>query len=259
MDLTGLVFNIEDAFADMADLHRQAYNHAFEDLGLNWIWTRAMYAGVLDLPDGPGRIMDFMLRRHPDFATAFDVGGLYETIYRIKQQHFSRSIAAGRATPRPGVLRLLEESDRAGLKSGAIMQGTESDFDQLIRKLTGRPPEKAFTAWHVFEAGGLHMREGARNARVDLLARLGEQAGSLVAIEDSDRSADVSVELGMPVLATPGIYSSSDKFGTSRMVLSDLGQRDAPYRVIRGLDLKAPLVGVDTLRTIVGVPDQSSG
>ena len=40
-----------------AELHRQAYNSAFDALGLAWHWDRDTYA---TLPDGPHRVRAFV-------------------------------------------------------------------------------------------------------------------------------------------------------------------------------------------------------
>jgi hypothetical protein len=58
---------LETTTAD--DTSRQAYNSAFDELGLAWHWDRATYAW---LPEGPHRVRAYIEREHPHLLRAYE-------------------------------------------------------------------------------------------------------------------------------------------------------------------------------------------
>lgn len=59
------------------EVARQAYNSAFEELGLQWHWDRATYAG---LPAGKPGVRTYLEREHPHLLRAYDADFLVEAI-----------------------------------------------------------------------------------------------------------------------------------------------------------------------------------
>ncbi|MFL6693360.1 MAG: hypothetical protein ACJ8GO_10400 [Ramlibacter sp.] len=56
---------------------RQAYNSAFEELGLQWHWDRATYA---QLPAGKPGVRAYVEREHPHLLRAYDADFLVDAI-----------------------------------------------------------------------------------------------------------------------------------------------------------------------------------
>jgi len=71
----------------------QAYNGAFEELGLPWCWDRNTWAA---LPAGSSRVLEYVQREHPHLLKAYDgdflVGAVesarerYESLMRSRRQ-----------------------------------------------------------------------------------------------------------------------------------------------------------------------------
>jgi hypothetical protein len=78
------------------EMQRQAYNSAFDELGLAWHWDRATYAW---LPDGPGRVRAYVEREHPHLLRAYDADFLVTAVENAKQRCHSvmQSRRAGHA------------------------------------------------------------------------------------------------------------------------------------------------------------------
>jgi len=60
---------------------RQAYNSAFEELGLQWHWDRATYAG---LPAGSSGVRTYLEREHPHLLRAYEADFLVQAIEAAK-------------------------------------------------------------------------------------------------------------------------------------------------------------------------------
>ena len=60
-----------------AEAHRQAYNAAFEELGLNWHWDPVTYAC---LPEGAAGVRHYIQQEHPHLLRAYDADFLVNAI-----------------------------------------------------------------------------------------------------------------------------------------------------------------------------------
>jgi hypothetical protein len=65
------------------EMQRQAYNSAFDELGLAWHWDRATYAW---LPEGPERVRAYVEREHPHLLRAYDADFLVQAVEQAKQR-----------------------------------------------------------------------------------------------------------------------------------------------------------------------------
>ena len=58
--LRALIFDVDGTLAETEDLHRQAFNGAFADLGLPWSWSPARYADLLTVMGGKERLRHYV-------------------------------------------------------------------------------------------------------------------------------------------------------------------------------------------------------
>ncbi|MBY0254016.1 MAG: HAD hydrolase-like protein, partial [Methylobacterium organophilum] len=68
--LRALIFDVDGTLAETEDLHRQAFNRAFAELGLPWRWDEALYADLLAVMGGKERLAHFIDSAHPADAEA---------------------------------------------------------------------------------------------------------------------------------------------------------------------------------------------
>jgi hypothetical protein len=67
-----------------AEAHRQAYNAAFEELGLNWHWDRITFA-CLASPDRDG-LRTYLQNEHPHLLRAYEADFLVDAIEKAKRR-----------------------------------------------------------------------------------------------------------------------------------------------------------------------------
>ncbi len=48
MTLRAVVFDVDGTLAETEETHRQAFNQAFKEHGLGWVWDRALYRALLN-------------------------------------------------------------------------------------------------------------------------------------------------------------------------------------------------------------------
>ncbi len=68
----------------LSETHRQAYNAAFEELGLNWRWDAQTCAGLP--PSGPDAVRAYLQREHPHLLRAYEPEFLVNAIENARQR-----------------------------------------------------------------------------------------------------------------------------------------------------------------------------
>jgi hypothetical protein len=66
---------------DDPELLRQAYNSAFDELGLAWHWDRATYAS---LPAGGAGVRAYVEREHAHLLRSYEPGFLVEAVEQAR-------------------------------------------------------------------------------------------------------------------------------------------------------------------------------
>ena len=56
MSLDALIFDVDGTLAETEELHRRAFNIAFADVGLGWVWSEDDYRRLLATTGGKERI-----------------------------------------------------------------------------------------------------------------------------------------------------------------------------------------------------------
>ncbi|KGM30013.1 HAD family hydrolase, partial [Inquilinus limosus] len=87
-----------------------------------------------------------------------------------------------------------------------------------------------------------------------VLEAMGLEPAECVAIEDSRNGVLSARRAGLPVLATPGLYTGDDDLRHALAVLSDLGEPGAPYRHLGGAGAGEGWVTVEALGRWVVAP-----
>jgi hypothetical protein len=77
--------------AEEAEAQRQAYNAAFEDLGLNWYWDPATFERVRAM--GRDAVRQHLTREHPHLARTYDADFLAKAIEAAKARHYTNMAA----------------------------------------------------------------------------------------------------------------------------------------------------------------------
>lgn len=233
MALKALLFDVDGTLADTErDGHRPAFNAAFQELGLGWDWDEELYGKLLAVTGGKERIRYFVDNFLPGYAKPADFDDLVAELHRAKTRHYTALLAQGRIPMRPGVKRLLQEARQAGLRLAVATTTTPENVSALLRYSLA---EDAMDWFEVIAAGDI---VPAKKPAPDIYEwalcelRLGPQ--DCLAFEDSRNGLKASLGAGLKTLVTVNGYTAAENFDGAVAVLSDLGEPDAPFEVLRG-------------------------
>ena len=84
-------FLLPSITAEEAEAQRQAYNAAFEDLGLNWHWDPATFERVRAM--GRDAVRQYLTGEHSYLLRAYDADSLAKSIEAAKARYYTNTAA----------------------------------------------------------------------------------------------------------------------------------------------------------------------
>jgi HAD superfamily hydrolase (TIGR01509 family) len=246
--LTTLLFDVDGTLAETEEIHRAAFNQAFEQAKLGWHWSTALYAQLLAVTGGKERIRYFIDTQLPGFEAPVQLDEYIASLHAAKTAIFTRIVSAGEVALRPGVRRLLSEARAEGLRLGVATTTTPANVIALLKHSLGADAESWF---EVIAAGGVVAnKKPAPDIYFYAMEKLGVDPGECLAFEDSENGLHSARRAGLQTLVTVSQYSRGQDFSGAALVLDQLGEPDQPFQVIAGDADAYRYVCVDLLRDL---------
>jgi hypothetical protein len=93
---TGTAMERNPSDPHAAELHRNAYNAAFHELGLNWYWDSATYWDLQSNAEDRDRVLAYLRTRQSHMLRAYDADFLVDAILKAQARCYD-SMTAGNA------------------------------------------------------------------------------------------------------------------------------------------------------------------
>lgn len=249
MTLHALLFDVDGTLADTERHgHRPAFNQAFKDAGLDWHWDAALYGKLLAVTGGKERIKHYIEHDRPDYQKPAHFEQLVADLHQAKTRHYAALAATGSIPMRPGVKRLLNEARAAGLRLGIATTTTPENVTVLLEHSLGSGTQDWF---EVIAAGDIvPSKKPAPDIYHYALEKMGLNPAECLAFEDSENGLRSSLGAGLKTLVTVNDYTLDHDFTGASVILSDLGDPDAPAQRIAGAEFNQPWVDVAYLKAL---------
>lgn len=220
---TALIFDVDGTLAETEELHRQAFNHAFGRLGLDWRWDRIVYKDLLRVTGGKERMRAY----HDRLPMAPPLSDLdIAELHRIKTQHYADLIHSGCCPLRAGVTDLLAAAKARGQRLAIATTTSHGNIEALLSRALGRHWAADFDA--IVGGDDVGHKKPAPDVYLETLARLKLDGSDCIAIEDSANGLIAASGANIPVLITRSLFFADDDFSAARFVLNDLAELVGP-------------------------------
>ncbi len=223
MRLQAFIFDVDGTLADTEQAHREAFNHAFAQEGLDWHWDEALYTDLLNISGGKERMLHHWQQVQPGLT---DIGGagVADTIDRlhlIKTAAYEAAVQDGAVSLRPGVLRLMNEAAEAGIRLAIATTTSPVNIAALLSKALGPDWRSHFVA--IGDASTAPNKKPHPQVYQQMLDALELPASECLAFEDSRNGLLAATAVGLPTVITPTSYTRHHDFSDALRVVPDLG------------------------------------
>jgi HAD superfamily hydrolase (TIGR01509 family) len=219
VDLRALIFDVDGTLAETEEVHRLAFNTAFEELGIPWTWDRPRYRELLRVTGGKERLAlcaGEVGRKMSDAEIA--------CIHARKNALYAQFVRDGRAPFLPGVDALIRDAKSAGLKCAVCTTTSRANIEALLVANLGAEGSAFFDAMVCGE--DVSKKKPSPEAYLLALRSLGLSAGECLALEDSSNGLKSARAAGIRTIVTPSWYSSGEDFSGALQVRDSLAGFD---------------------------------
>ena len=135
VNLKAIIFDVDGTLANTEEIHRQSFNSAFAEFGIKCAWSEREYIKLLAISGGKERITAYFRSRDPGLSGDIDVRELALRIHKRKSEIYRENLCAGHISPRPGVVRLINEARKRGIRLGIATSSSLSNVETLLGRI----------------------------------------------------------------------------------------------------------------------------
>ncbi len=229
MTIKAIIFDVDGTLADTEDGHRQSFNKAFAENGLDWNWDVALYDKLLKVTGGKERIKYFVSDFLTDYKKPDDFDDFVKHLHAVKTGHYTDMLRGGAIPLRPGIKQLIQEARTAGITLAIATTTTAANVTALLE--VGLGPDWA----SYFAANGcgdiVPKKKPAPDIYNWVLNELGLQPTECIALEDSYNGLQSALAAGIKTFITTNPYTHTQNFTGAAAVLNDLSDLPAFYQM----------------------------
>ena len=250
--LQALIFDVDGTLAETEELHRQSFNEAFRQHGLDWHWDAALYTELLQTTGGRERIMRYVADYVPHQSAVLE--GL-SALHKAKTASYLALMQGGALPLRRGVARLVREARARGLKLAIATTSNPRNVKALLRSGFGEDSPN----WFTIAAGDVApKKKPSPDVYYQALEAMHLGPGNALAFEDSSNGLQAALGAGLDVVATPSLFLAHENLTGALSVVSDLGEPGEPPLQLAGMPFPRGHVDVDGLQAMLEIRHAAS-
>lgn len=230
-ELTTVIFDMDGTLADTEEVHRQAFNLAFDDFNLDWHWSRTEYEELLVISGGRERMRQYALDCE-HFKMPPDLDEYIAGIHKLKTNHYAHMLIEGHVKLRPGVRRIIDECREAGFR---LAIATSSQLTNVDTLLDNNLPSD-WRSWFEIVASCdiVEAKKPSPAVYQYVMEQMGVSPEECLALEDTRNGFLSGQAAGIQTVITTHYYTNNNDFTGAPLVVDTLGESDEVFEVSGG-------------------------
>jgi HAD superfamily hydrolase (TIGR01509 family) len=228
MTIKAIIFDVDGTLADTEDGHRQSFNKAFAENGLDWNWDVALYDKLLKVTGGKERIKYYVADFLAGYAKPDNFDDFVKHLHAVKTGHYTAMLRDGQIPLRPGIKQLITDAHAAGITLAIATTTTPENVSALLEVGLGKDWEKYFSANGCGDI--VPHKKPAPDIYEWVLRELKLNAADCIALEDSNNGLRSSLAAGIKTYVTINPYTCKQDFTGATAVFDDLSDLPHFYR-----------------------------
>ena len=214
-DYKAILFGSIGTLVETSEIQRKAFNQAFSEAGLDWIWAPDEYNTMLKKSGGINRINDY--------ATFRGIGVNAHELHTRKTEIFDNMMNEETTTLRPGVINLISYAIDNDIQLGFVTSTSEKNIDAIFMSLNGQIKRSDFN----FIGNDKIVSQPKPSSEIYLkaLSELNLSADECIAIEDTEVSMRSAIDANLKCIAFPGALAHDNNFSNAHLVTYDLSPK----------------------------------
>jgi len=229
-----LIFDCDGVLADTERFgHLPAFNQTFRAFNLPVQWSEPEYGIKLGIAGGKERMASLLT---PEFIAQAGLPAEPEARQKLiaawhqhKTELYKAMIREGLLPARPGIRRVAQAARAAGWALAVASTSAEASVRGVLDYAVGKELAADFL---VLAGDVVPRKKPAPDIYLLALERLGIPAERGLVVEDSRNGLLAAVAAGLRCVVTLSSYTVDEDMREALLVVSDLGEPDAPMHVL---------------------------
>jgi HAD superfamily hydrolase (TIGR01509 family) len=226
MKTKALIFDVDGTLVDTEELHRKAFSQVFLNYSVDWEWTPEVYTELLNYTGGVDRLFAYVQRSGMTASEKAYLTEIVPMLHREKTQIYTELVHGTAVRARAGVARLIAEALSSDFKVALVATSAFADVRGLAQATLGEKIASALDP--IVCIDHVAHKKPAPDLYHLAVNQLRIPTEACVAFEDSANGLAAAKQASLFTIVTPSRWTASQDFQGADLILSTLGDLDAP-------------------------------
>ncbi len=247
--LKAIIFDMDGTLVATEEIHRQAFNEAFNEFRIPFRWSVPEYMELLSVSGGKERIFKYLESHNFKIPGNENLRDFTLRVHQRKSEIYREKLTADRIGLRNGVGKLINEARQKGISMAIATCTSISNVEVVLKSALG---ENALSYFETLVSCDLIADKKPSPAVYQFaLANLGLKPQNCIAIEDSSNGNRAALAAGIKTVITTHPLTVNEDFTGASLVINQLGDPAEHFIATANNAFGASYVDVDLLEKIL--------
>ncbi|MEX2353794.1 MAG: HAD-IA family hydrolase, partial [Gammaproteobacteria bacterium] len=214
--LKAIIFDMDGTLADTEEIHRQAFNAAFDESSIPCHWSQAEYKQLLSISGGRERIRQYLEDNAINSGAPEPADTLALRLHRRKSGIYRQMLVDGHVGLRSGIRRLISEAGDRNIALAIATSSSTQNAETLLKVALGNEALGLFET--IVTCDMVEEKKPSPAVYRFALDRLQLAPENCIAIEDTHNGNLAALSAGLKTVITTHMFTTDDDFTGASLV-----------------------------------------